>query len=229
MRISGKVMATAALNSRNAGFSIIVTRLLRSMTTNWPTWATANKPPAITAIGPAWVLSGDSDTRISLEEIPPVGGSSRSTPTLATARAKRKGCAIVEQNPTLGNHRRMKERWRFTLRHIQPGVRWGGEARCSRRWIPTPSTPGDRRRILERRSQHSRRSPISARMRVGYGTRVMAWRARRPQNGVSEQKIRPCEQRQLLASAGCGTINQANLGASLIRHLSAAIVVITVR
>jgi hypothetical protein len=57
----------------------------------------------------------------------------------------------------------------------------------------------------------------------------MAWRARRPQNGVSEQKIRPCEQRQLLASAGCGTINQANLGASLIRHLSAAIVVITVR
>jgi hypothetical protein len=136
MRISGKVMATAALNSRNAGFSIIVTRLLRSMTTNWPTWATANKPPAITAIGPAWVLSGDSDTRTSLEEIPPVGGSSRSTPTLATARAKRKGCAIVEQNPTLGNHRRMKERWRFTLRHIQPGVRWGGEARCSRRWIP---------------------------------------------------------------------------------------------
>ena len=43
----------------------------------------------------------------------------------------------------------------------------------------------------------------------------MAWCARRPQNGVSEQKIRPCEQRQLLASAGCGTINPANLGASL--------------
>jgi hypothetical protein len=47
-----------------------------------------------------------------------------------------------------------------------------------------------------------------------YGTRVMAWCARRPQNGVSEQKIGPCEQRQLLASAGCGTINPANLGAS---------------
>jgi hypothetical protein len=38
------------------------------MTTHWPTWA--NKPPAITAIGPAWILSGDSDTRSPLEEIP---------------------------------------------------------------------------------------------------------------------------------------------------------------
>ena len=57
----------------------------------------------------------------------------------------------------------------------------------------------------------------------------MAWCARRPQIGVSEQKIGPCEQRQLLASAGCGRINPANLGASLIRHLSAAIIAITVR
>ncbi|MFL6044581.1 MAG: hypothetical protein ACJ72M_05625 [Propionibacteriaceae bacterium] len=32
--ISGKVMAYAALNSRNAGSSIILTRSLRSMTTN---------------------------------------------------------------------------------------------------------------------------------------------------------------------------------------------------
>jgi hypothetical protein len=34
IKISGKVMAYAALNSRNAGFSIIVTRLLRSTTTS---------------------------------------------------------------------------------------------------------------------------------------------------------------------------------------------------
>jgi hypothetical protein len=32
--ISGKVIAYAALNSRNAGFSIIVTRLLGSITRN---------------------------------------------------------------------------------------------------------------------------------------------------------------------------------------------------
>ena len=30
-----------------------------------------------------------------------------------------------------------------------------------------------------------------------------------PQNGVSEHKIGLCEQRQLLASAGCGRINPA--------------------
>jgi hypothetical protein len=57
----------------------------------------------------------------------------------------------------------------------------------------------------------------------------MAWWARRPQNGVSEHKIGLCEQRQLLAYAGCGRINPANLDASLVRHLSAAVVVITVR
>ena len=58
---NGNAMAYAALNGRNSGSFIMATRSLWSPSRNIPTWATANSPPALTAIGPACVLSGDSD------------------------------------------------------------------------------------------------------------------------------------------------------------------------
>jgi hypothetical protein len=55
---------------------------------------------------------------------------------------------------------------------------------------------------------------VTPRKRVGLRNTRDGMVRETPQNGVSEQKIGPCEQRKLLASAGCGTINPANLGAS---------------
>src|SRR5215213_388381 len=58
---SGNAMAYAPLNTWNSG-SVIATTMSRPPATMiMPTWLTANSPPAMTAIGPTCVLSGDSD------------------------------------------------------------------------------------------------------------------------------------------------------------------------
>jgi hypothetical protein len=56
-------------------------------------------------------------------------------------------------------------------------------------------------------------------MTVGLrNTRDGMVRREAPPKRPQRTKIEPCEQRQLLASAGCGTIGPGELGASLIRR-----------
>src|SRR5215212_5933466 len=63
---NGKVMAYAALKKRYAGSAMVATRSLGSKYRNRPTWLRANSPPATTAIGPACLLSGESNMSILL-------------------------------------------------------------------------------------------------------------------------------------------------------------------